>query len=167
MTAKLLTAIADRQHRDAEILRAIVGMMPRRRTPRCVTLPPLEPKATEPGDDAELLRLADQVVVLEAAWSATFQPPATTLEEEERREPVQRRLHDLIDEAATALATLAPRTMPGILAKAKAAYALATKAPDGETQSSGIEDLVALSLIEDLVRFAGDADVAGAFARNV
>ena len=154
MTAALLNAIADRQHRDAEILRALVGMMPRRRTPQRGTLPPLEPNAAESDDDAELLRLADRVVALEADWAASFQPPAETLEEEERREPVQRRLHDLMDEAATALAALAPRTMPGILAKARAAYALATKAPDGETQSSGLEDLVALSLIEDLVREA-------------
>ena len=158
MTTELLTAIADRQHRDAEILRAIVAMMPRRRTPQCVTLPPLEPKAAEADDDdAEILRLADRVVALEAEWEATFLPPAETLEEEQRREPVQRRLHDLIDEAATALAALAPRTLSGIIAKTRAAYALAAKAPDGELQSSGIEDLVALSLIEDLVRYAAKA----------
>lgn len=157
MSAELLTAIADRQQRDAEILRAIVAMMPRRRTPRCVTLPPLELKAAEGDDDAELLRLADRVVALEAEWAATFHPPAETLEEEQRREPVQRRLHDLMDEAATTLAALAPRTLSGITAKARAAYALAEKAPDGELPANGIEDLVALSLIEDLVRLAATA----------
>jgi hypothetical protein len=104
--------------------------------------------ATHP--DAEIIRLARLVVETETAFVASFQPPAETREEEERREPEQRRLSDLRCEYLDALTPLRAKTLPGLIAKARAAFLLANK-QGGELVAHGIEDVLALGVVEDLV----------------
>lgn len=115
------------------------------------------PAASSP--DVELIRLAGFVVQVAAQYEASFQPPATTLEEEKAREPMQARLSDALDEAVERLADLRPCTLPGIIAKARAAYAMGIKDRSGELIAESNFDLLPMALVEDLLRIAGRADV--------
>jgi hypothetical protein len=118
-----------------------------------VVAPALPASAAQP--DAEVIRLAAEVIRLQTALVATHEPPARTVEEERAREPEQRRLAGLLDEAADALAVLAPCTLAGFVAKARAAFALADQSIEGELQAHGIDDLLTLALVEDLARLGG------------
>ena len=85
---------------------------------------------------------------IEAAFCATFSPTACTLEEEHAREPEQARLANLRGQAVKELAALTPRTLPGIVALARAAHALAEKGRGGHLVARDDADLLALATVE-------------------
>lgn len=112
------------------------------------------PATAAPNPDAELIRLADEVIRLQAALCATYEG-LVTLEQERAVAPEQTRLAELIDDAADDLAEMAPSTLAGFIAKARAAFALGTQTRDGELEATGIDDLLLVALVEDLARLGG------------
>lgn len=91
-----------------------------------------------------MIRLAAEVERIEAAWSATFDQPAGTPADEAARDRLARQR----EQAAEHLAALTPRTLPGLVALARAAQALAEKDADGDFVARDDADLLKLTLME-------------------
>ncbi|TPG41932.1 hypothetical protein EAH89_28205 [Roseomonas nepalensis] len=105
--------------------------------------------------DAEAIRLAEGVIEAEAACCAAHDLPTPTEEEEQARQPERDRLMGVVSERAEALAPLPVATLVGVLAKARAALAVATKdATDGEIIVHDYAEWLAYAALEDLVRVA-------------
>lgn len=105
--------------------------------------------------EAEIVRLAHAVVETEAAYAASFEPPATTIAEEEAREPMQERLSAARNVHLNRLTALPAVTLAGIIAKARAAYAMAIKDPhEGEIIVHGVSDVLAFCVVEDLLAYS-------------
>ncbi|WP_424139097.1 hypothetical protein [Roseomonas chloroacetimidivorans] len=103
--------------------------------------------------DAEVMRLAQEVADMEAAFIASYQPPPVTLEEQEAREPEQDRLMHAISDHADLLAQMPVATLAGIVAKARAALAVAEHCPEtGEVIARDYIQMLAFGALEDLVR---------------
>jgi hypothetical protein len=108
--------------------------------------------------DAEVIRAAAAVERAEAAIIAAYEPPAETWEEDRAREPLISRLADERDDCMGALSALRATTLAGLIAKARAAYAMA---PDkdrdtGHIVSNDIGDQIAFEIVEDLLALGGD-----------
>lgn len=116
--------------------------------------------AADAAADAEVFRLAAEVERIEAAYCASFEPPARTREEERARDAEQRRLADLREDAAEQLAALTPRTLPGIVALARAAHALADKDRAGELVARDDNELLALAVVEHVAALGGPLPAA-------
>lgn len=112
---------------------------------RSVDGTPAQPGLAATGSvDAEVIRLAAEVESIEAAWSATFDQPANT----RAGEAARKRLARQREQAAGHLATLTPRTLPGLIALARAAQALAERDADGDFVARDDADLLRLTLME-------------------
>lgn len=110
------------------------------------------------GDDAELIALAERVVMAHRAYVNSYDPPAQSIEDEHAREPEQDRLWGVAVELAETLAPMVPTTMAGIVAKARAAYEMAEKEIGGALSTRGPCDLLAGRLLEDLAGVTRRAD---------
>jgi len=109
-----------------------------------------------PSPDAEVIRLAQGVIKAEAAYQAAYEIPNLTVEEEQALEPQRQLLMDAASDQAEALAPLPVVTLAGVLAKARAALAVADRSSvDGEIVVKDYVEWLAYAALEDLVQVAG------------
>lgn len=94
--------------------------------------------------DAEVIRLAAEVERIEAAWWAAFEESADTSADEAARDRLARQCA----QAAEHLAALTPRTLPGLVALARAALALADRDADGDIVARDDADLLRITPME-------------------
>ncbi|MFC0389490.1 hypothetical protein [Muricoccus vinaceus] len=110
-----------------------------------------------PSPDAEVIRLAHEVIEAEAACLAAYAVPSSTPEEEQAREPERDRLINAVCDKTEALAPLPVATLAGVLAKARAALAVADRNPaDGEINVKDYAEWLAYAALEDLVKVMGE-----------
>jgi electron transfer flavoprotein alpha subunit len=104
------------------------------------------------GDDADLIALAERVVMAHRAYVGSYEPAAQSTEDERAREAEQDRLWAIAAELAEALMPMAPTTFAGFLAKGRAAHELAEKTTGGRLYASGVCNMLTASLLEDVAR---------------
>ena len=114
-------------------------------------------RRSAPSPDAEVIRLAHGVIDAEAACLAAYAVPTSTPEEEQAREPERDRLMSAVCDQAEALAPLPVTTLAGVLAKARAALAVADRSPaTGEINVKDYAEWLAYAALEDLVQVMGE-----------
>ena len=106
-------------------------------------------QASAPAADAELIRLCDRIVALEAAYDATC-AGARTHAEERAAAPQLEAISEEITANMELIYDLRPQTLAGLQAMARAAHAGADKNREGGMLVDDEADWLAAAVIEHL-----------------